>query len=146
MKPHEISVYSHKGRLFVVPSLPTRAGMMALDTVVLVERGPNGLLGALQAAERIALTESKRPASEIVFGDNRKLVSAAGCRTFREFAPEAISVSIVRTPKFTLVSKLVPGKRAGNMVGKGQQQLPATTSLRKLASLAEELLSDSEPK
>jgi hypothetical protein len=140
MKPHQLDVYLRGDELFVVPSLPSREGMRALDTVVVVEGGWEGLAAALSQGEQLALNAAQQPASRRRFGKLEKLLKATGCRTFTELVRYAKMCSIARLPEYVLVDESVPGKYGNSFEGVGQQELPAESSIEELARIARRML------
>lgn len=140
MKPHLLEVYLCGDQLYVVPSLPSRKGLQALDALVVVEGGWHGLELGLREGEHIALNVADLPESQRPFGNLEKLLSKTGCKTFRDLVKTARVCSIGRFPDFVLVDQLVPGKSGNSFEGENQLELPADTSLEKLARIARTML------
>ena len=145
MKAHELDVYLRKGDLYVVPSLPSRTGMVALDAVVKVEGGWAGLAATLREGERLALNESKRPAAKRRTGKLEKLIEAAGCKAFAEFVQGTVMCSIVRVPDYVLVTKLLPDARRNTFEGSHQEQHSPDTAIEELARIARRMIEEPEP-
>ncbi len=145
MKAHQLDVYLRNGDLYVVPSLPSRKGMLALDAAIKVEGGWDGLAAALREGERLALKESERPAVKRRFGNLEKLVQAAGCESFAELVRGTVICSMPRVPDYVLVMKLLPDTKRSTFVGTSlQDQYPPDTPIEELARIARRVLEDPE--
>lgn len=146
MKAHQLDIFLRAGRLYVVPSLPSRRGMEALDAVVAVAAGWAGLAESLREGERLAMDEAARPPAKRRRGNLERLLEAAGVATLAEFTPGTTVCSIVRVPDYVLVMKLVAGRKPGVLEGTSlQDQYPADTSIEKLADIARQVLESTEP-
>ena len=141
MTPHTLTAFLRRGEVFVVPCLPTKRGIHALDVVVPVPEGLGALAQALREAEALAEQSARLPAARREFGENEKLVAAAGCRTWEEFIVDAVQCTIVRTPRFVLVMKSLPDLERKAMWGTPRQdKLPPDTPIETLAQVAKNVL------
>jgi hypothetical protein len=140
MKPHQLDVYLRGDELFVVPSLPSRQGMSALDAVVVVSGGWEGLPAALRQGEQLALSAAEQPAPLRRFGNLEKLLQATKCKTFAELVRKAKMCSMARLPDYVLIDAMIPGKNGNSYEGVDEEELPSDTSIEELARIARRML------
>ncbi|HAB15424.1 MAG TPA: hypothetical protein PLX89_18900 [Verrucomicrobiota bacterium] len=141
MKPHTLSIYYRQGVLYIQPSLPSRRGIIPLESVIVAEGGWSGLRAALMEGERIALLEAQKQPGKRHYADDSTLARAAGCRNFREFIPGTVQCTFNRVPDYVLVVRSLPNLELGAMVGTPRQdELPPDSTLDRLALVARDVI------
>lgn len=121
-----INVFRRKGQFYVNAMVISAQGWRSLEAVLVVRPGANGLLEALEAAERQAHDLTKKKPRDQRLPKNPKAPdwSVAGVATWEEFLKGTTSVDIRRGNDETEMTFFVP---------KGRDMLLPTTLTESLA-------------
>ncbi len=129
-----LDVYRRNGKLYVRAAALSPRGFQGVEWFP-VARGKDGLLRALEAAERVALELTKAmPRAKRFEGRPELGWSGAGASSWTDFVKGVTEVDVVRDDKLTELAYWVPSGRGGLTRTILQQSLEGKRSLADVAT------------